>query len=146
MVFLQSRGQAGSGPVEPAHGLNGHDPVGHVGQTVRGREALDLLSLDPFNQGSAGSAVPGMVGEVVIERVGIHKDGVARRKVREGHGDSRIPNSGSRTIRSNVSASPAQGTIPAVCLAKLMAGSKVTRTFSCSIRGSGWAGLSTPSS
>jgi hypothetical protein len=40
-----------------------------------------------------------------------------------------MPNSGSFAMRSDVSASPFQGTIPAVCLAKLTAGRTVTRNL-----------------
>src|SRR5713226_5318962 len=144
MVFLQSRGQAGSRPGQPAHGLQGHDTMGYVGQAVRGGEALDFLVLDPFQQRRAGSAVFGVVGEVVNERVGVHEDRIPCLQISEGHGDSKIPNSGSPTMRSSVSTSPVHGIIPAVCLARLMVGRIVTMTFSCSRRGSGSLGLSTP--
>jgi hypothetical protein len=111
--------------------------MGHVGEAVRRSEALELLELDPFQEPGAGWAVFGMVREVIYERIGIEENRVAVLEIIEDHGDSKMPKSGSRARRSRVSTSPVHGTIPAVCLARLIAGWSVTMTLSCSARGNG---------
>ena len=88
--------------------------------------------------------VPAVVREMIDEWVGIDEDRLTPLEIGEGHGDSRIPNSGARVMRSSVSTSPVHGTIPAVCRARLIAGWTVTVTFSCSLNGNGSVGLSTP--
>src|SRR5262249_38798235 len=136
--------QAGRGPTQPSHRLDGHEPMSAVGQAVRKGDPLEFLVLDPFDQLRASAAVAGVVGEMVDERVGVQEDRVAALEIVEGHGDSRMPKSGSRTMRSSVSTSPVQGIIPAVCRARLSAGRIVTETFSWSFNGNGWMGLRTP--
>jgi len=121
MMFLESSGQAGSRPSHVRFCLNGHNAVRDVRQAIRRSEALKFLELNSFNQASAGTPIFGMIGEMVDERVGVYEDRLASLEIVEDHGDSMMPNSGSRAKRSRVSTSPVQGTMPAVCLAKLVA-------------------------
>jgi hypothetical protein len=53
------------GPGEGADRLHGHDPVGHLGQDVRGRQALDFLVLDALKQPAASRAVLRIRDEVL---------------------------------------------------------------------------------
>ena len=55
------------GPGEGADRFHGHDPVGHFGQDVRGRQARDFLVFDALEQLAASRAVPRIRDEVVNE-------------------------------------------------------------------------------
>jgi hypothetical protein len=92
---------------------------------------------------------------MIDQRIGIHENVSARRAVREDHGLSSRPNSGSSATRRSVSTSPVQPirpydrrTIRSASSGRLAAdsftASTVTRIFSCSLRGYGAVGLSTP--
>src|SRR5712692_4574992 len=73
VMFSQACGQAGGRPTEPAHRLDGHEPVGDIGEAVGRSEALNLLEFDPFHQAGAGGAVLGVVGKMVDECVRIEE-------------------------------------------------------------------------
>jgi hypothetical protein len=132
------------GPVEGAGRLDGHDPVGHFGQYVRGREARYLLILDALEQLAAKRAIQRIRDEVVNEWVGIQKNRLPSNKVGEGHACSCGSNSTSSAKRRSVSWSLVHWIIPAVSVTQLFAVCTVTWTRACSLSGSGWTGLSTP--
>src|SRR5262245_11279768 len=110
-----------------------------------GREACQLLVLDPLHQVRTGRPDGRMRLEVLDARVGIEEHGGAGRQVGKGHGTSGggKSSSGSVAKRSASSALPVQPISPAVWRARLSRDSIVIRTVSCSFSGSGWAGRST---
>src|SRR5262249_49177484 len=144
MALPQARHDAPVGPAWQPEGLECHEAVGHIPEDVSRRKALELLKLNPLDELGTRRPVLDIVGEVVDQGVGIEKDRGARWDAGKGHGDSRMLNSSSSAMRRRISGSPVQGSIPAVRSAQVSAGSTVTRTFSCSLSGSGCAGLSTP--
>src|SRR5262245_52067435 len=104
---------------------------------MRGEVAAQILILDALKQTGTGCPILRMIRKVVDQRISVKEDLRASGDGIEGHGDSRIPNSGSRARRSKVSGSPFQGIIPAVCWATLTAVCTVTITFSWSFHGNG---------
>src|SRR5262249_46764813 len=108
-----------------------------------------------YQQVATGNPKNRIGGEMIDQRIGIDENVRAQREVREDHGLSSRPNSGSSATRRSVSASPVQPirpydrrTIRSASSGGLAAGSftdsTVTRTFSCSLSGSGCSGLSRP--
>jgi hypothetical protein len=88
------------------NGFQSHEPMGYVGQQVRGREAGHVAQFHPFDELRASWPVVGVVAEVVKERIGIQEDRGTRAETDEGQGDSRIPNSRSVATRRRTSGSP----------------------------------------
>src|SRR5262249_36103139 len=144
VLLPQAGGQARGRPPETDHGLDCHQPMGHVCQDVSRSKALDVLILDPLQEPGTRRAVMRVRGEVVDRRVGVQGDGRARGNLVKGHGASRMPNSSPSAICRRISGSPVHLSIPAVCSATLLSVWTVTLTFSCSCNGSGWSGLRTP--
>ncbi len=81
-------------------------------EDVGGREAEEVLALDPLEQLPARRSVSRVRAEMVDQRIGIEKNRISGRQVGEDHADSSGRNSGSRAIRSMVSASPLQPMMP----------------------------------
>jgi hypothetical protein len=132
------------GPGEGSDRLYGHDPVGHFGQDMRGRQASDFLVFDTLEQLGASGAVPRIRGEVVNKEIRIEKDRLSGNQIGERHACSMGSNSTSSARRLSVSWSPVHGIIPAVSVTQLLAVCTVTWTRSCSSSGNGWAGWRTP--
>src|SRR5438034_1302839 len=97
---------------EGIHGLEGHDPMGHVADHVRRGEAVKLLARNSVHELQASCAKAKVGGEVVHQGIGIEEKAAAVGNAREGHGDSRMPNSSSSATRRKVSASPVQRSKP----------------------------------
>src|SRR5262245_1461908 len=144
MLLAKAGGQARPRPAQQIHCLSRHEAMNGVRRYVGRDETLEFLKLNPFEQTRA-SRSPLRVGrEVVDKRVGVKKNVGGGDQIIKAHGDSMMPNSSSSAIWRSVSQSPVHFNIPADCRAMLIAGRTVTETFSCSLNGSGWAGLRTP--
>ncbi len=73
---------------EGANRFNRHDPLGHLGQDVRGGETPDFLVLDALEELTASSAVLRVRDEVVNEWIRIQEDCLSGAQVGEGQGCS----------------------------------------------------------
>src|SRR5262245_61255009 len=140
-VLLQPLDDFSRRPAETGSRFQGRQAVRDFAEDGRGGVADHYLLLNPLEELRAGRAQGGVGGEVIHEDVGIDKEGVAAVQVREGHALSSGSSSGSRAKYRSSSLVPCQPNIPAVAWTQLAVGSIVTRTFSCSLRGNGWAGL-----
>ena len=135
---------ARSRPAKPVDGLQSHGAMGNIGQHVRRGIPDQFLFCASFQELLTREVQDWMWREMVNEYVRVQEHSCTARNVGQRHGHSSVPNSGSRAIRSTVSASPFQPTNPAVELTRLTPVWTVICTFWCSFSGSGSAGLSTP--
>src|SRR5262245_44921033 len=110
-------------------------------------KACKLLVLDALQQVGARRSPNRMGLKVIGQRVGIDEHRLAGHEVGEGHGSSGgggKSSSESVAKRSASSALPFQPQRPYVSRTQLVFGAMVICTRSCSFKGNGWAGLSTP--
>jgi tetratricopeptide (TPR) repeat protein len=130
-------------PAELLPSFGRHQSVGDFAEHVGRREGRDLVSTDSFDQFRARRSKHREWNEVIDQRIRIQEYAVTGVQVVERHYKYSV-SSASLRIRSNVSASPVQPIIPAVCSARLGPCCTVTLTFSWSASGNGRSNLSIP--
>ena len=130
-------------PAELLRCLESHQMVRCFAQHMRRRDGRHLVVLNTLDQLRARETENRVRSEVIDQRISVQEDRLPGRQIGQLHGNS-SNSSASAMIRSNVSASPFQPIMPAVCSARLGPCWTVTRTFSCSASGNGRSSLSIP--
>src|SRR5208282_1522777 len=143
-VSLQALRNTGYRPTKSINGLQGHDPVGDIGQHVCRRVSPQFLGGSAFQEMLTWDLKRRVWWEMVNEEIRVQKYRYVGGNVGQCKGHSSTPNSGSKAMRSTVSASPFQPSKPAVARTRLTAVWTVIWTFSCSASGSGRSGFSMP--
>src|SRR5216683_178218 len=117
-----------------------------IAQDVCGSKTEVFLASYVIQQLGTGRCEDRVKTEMINERVGIHKNGYVLRDVGKRHYKSSMESRAIRSINSGslpaMSPAVAQTRSTAVWISHGVC--KVTRTWSCSLRGKGWVGLSTP--
>jgi serine/threonine protein kinase/tetratricopeptide (TPR) repeat protein len=132
------------GPAKQLFRFQHHQPMYRFADDMGGGETDDIAGFDSAQEIVALRTQNGMRGKMIDEDIRVQKDGRTGWDGGQVHGASFGSNSGESAKRSIVSASPVQPMIPYPDTSAEVAGSTVTRTFSCSASGSGWASFNVP--
>ena len=113
-VSLQALRNTGYRPTKSINGLQGHDPVSDIGQHVCRRVSPQFLGGSAFQEMLTWDLKRRVWCEMVNEEIRVQKYRYVGGNVGQCQGHSSTPNSGSKAMRSTVSASPFQPSKPAV--------------------------------
>src|SRR5438105_1092743 len=117
-----------------------------IAQDVCGSKTEVFLASDVVQELGTGRCEDRMKTEMINKGIGVHKNGHVLRDVGKRHYKSSIGSRATRSIssRSLLAMSPAVAHTRSTAVWISAGVCRVTRTWSCSLRGTGWVGLSTP--